>query len=153
MKTRIFSVLVSVFMLFSATMSSAQQSKTDHSMFPVASAGFQKKVITLPVSKNEDNLKVEIFVGKTIEVDCNRYFLSGTIKEQNLDGWGYTFYKVESNGAIGGTKMMCPDAKKTMKFVNMQTLLIRYNSKLPVVVYVPEGMELKYRIWKAGKLK
>lgn len=151
MKIRIFTVVLS--MLFAANISFAQQSKTDHSMFPAASAGFTKQIITLPVAKNEDNLKVEIFVGKTIEVDCNRYFLSGTIKEQNLEGWGYTFYKVESNGAIGGTKMMCPDEKKTMKFVNMQTLLIRYNSKLPVVVYVPDGMELKYRIWKAGKLK
>ncbi|MBP6610400.1 MAG: serine protease inhibitor ecotin [Paludibacter sp.] len=151
MKIRIFTVVLT--MLFAANISFAQQSKTDHSMFPAASAGFTKQIITLPVAKNEDNLKVEIFVGKTIEVDCNRYFLSGTIKEQNLEGWGYTFYKVESNGAIGGTKMMCPDEKKTMKFVNMQTLLIRYNSKLPVVVYVPDGMELKYRIWKAGKLK
>lgn len=151
MKIRIFTVVLS--MLFAANISFAQQSKTDHSMFPAASAGFTKQIITLPAAKNEDNLKVEIFVGKTIEVDCNRYFLSGTIKEQNLEGWGYTFYKVESNGAIGGTKMMCPDEKKTMKFVNMQTLLIRYNSKLPVVVYVPDGMELKYRIWKAGKLK
>jgi ecotin len=34
----------------------------------------------------------------------------------------------------------------------MQPLLINYNSKLPVVVYVPEGMDLKYRIWKAGKI-
>ncbi len=151
MKIRIFTVVLT--MLFAANISFAQQSKTDHSMFPAASAGFTKQIITLPAAKNEDNLKVEIFVGKTIEVDCNRYFLSGTIKEQNLEGWGYTFYKVESNGAIGGTKMMCPDEKKTMKFVNMQTLLIRYNSKLPVVVYVPDGMELKYRIWKAGKLK
>lgn len=151
MKIRIFTVVLT--MLFAANISFAQQSKTDHSMFPAASAGFTKQIITLPVAKNEDNLKVEIFVGKTIEVDCNRYFLSGTIKEQNLEGWGYTFYKVESNGAIGGTKMMCPDEKKTMKFVNMQALFISYNSKLPVVVYVPEGMELKYRIWKAGKLK
>lgn len=153
MKTRFFSLLVSMTFLFSISSVFAQKAANDHSMFPAASTGFQKKVIQLPTSKNEDQLKVEIFVGKNIEVDCNRYFLSGSIVEQNLEGWGYTFYKVESNGAVGGTKMMCPDDKKTMKFVNMQPLLINYNSKLPVVVYVPEGMELKYRIWKAGKLK
>lgn len=153
MKTRFFSVLVILFMFFIATTSSAQQSKTDHSMFPAASVGFVKKVINLPTSKKEDNLKLEIFVGKTVETDCNKYFLSGSIKEMNLDGWGYTYFKVESNGAVGSTKMMCPDAKKTMKFVTMQPLLINYNSKLPVVVYVPEGMELKYRFWKAAKMK
>jgi ecotin len=26
---------------------------------------------------------------------------------------------------------------------------VRYNSKLPVVVYVPEGLEVRYRLWKA----
>ena len=28
--------------------------------------------------------------------------------------------------------------------------LIRYNSKLPVVVYVPDEFEVRYRIWTAG---
>jgi ecotin len=28
--------------------------------------------------------------------------------------------------------------------------LIRYNSRLPIVVYVPEGVEVHYRIWTAG---
>jgi serine protease inhibitor ecotin len=27
---------------------------------------------------------------------------------------------------------------------------VRYNSKLPVVVFVPEGMGLGYRVWAAG---
>jgi ecotin len=29
--------------------------------------------------------------------------------------------------------------------------LIRYNSRLPVVVYVPEVAEVRYRIWRADK--
>jgi len=28
--------------------------------------------------------------------------------------------------------------------------IIRYNSRLPIVVYVPEGVEVRYRIWTAG---
>ena len=28
--------------------------------------------------------------------------------------------------------------------------LIRYNSRLPIVVYAPEGVEIRYRIWSAG---
>ena len=27
---------------------------------------------------------------------------------------------------------------------------INYNSKLPIVVYVPDGYSLEYRIWKAN---
>jgi ecotin len=26
---------------------------------------------------------------------------------------------------------------------------VRYNSRLPLVVYVPEGLEVRYRLWKA----
>ena len=32
-----------------------------------------------------------------------------------------------------------------MKFTALG--LLRYNSKLPLVVYVPEGVEVKYRLW------
>ena len=27
--------------------------------------------------------------------------------------------------------------------------LIRYNSRMPIVVYAPEGVEVHYRIWSA----
>jgi ecotin len=27
--------------------------------------------------------------------------------------------------------------------------IIRYNSSLPIVVHVPEGMEVRYRVWRA----
>ena len=39
------------------------------------------------------------------------------------------------------------------KFVSAQPQLVRYNSRLPLVVYAPEGYEVRYRIWKAGKSK
>jgi ecotin len=31
-----------------------------------------------------------------------------------------------------------------------QGFLQRYDSELPVVTYVPEGFEVRYRIWTAG---
>ena len=31
-----------------------------------------------------------------------------------------------------------------------EPFLLRYNSRLPIVVYVPEGVEVRYRIWSAG---
>ena len=28
---------------------------------------------------------------------------------------------------------------------------MRYNSRLPIVVYVPAGVEVRYRIWRADQ--
>lgn len=87
-----------------------------------------------------------------MEVDCNNQKLMGTIVEKDVKGFGYTYYVFESNGQAISTLMFCPDPK-TEKFVSGETKLIDYNSKLPVVVFVPKGMELKSKIWKAGKEK
>jgi ecotin len=45
-----------------------------------------------------------------------------------------------------------PNAPQVDRFVALvgEPYLIRYNSRLPVVVYVPEGAEVRYRIWSAG---
>ena len=50
------------------------------------------------------------------------------------------------------TMMACPDGKKEKKFVTAylgDNSLLRYNSKLPIVVYTPANVEVKYRVWKA----
>jgi ecotin len=40
---------------------------------------------------------------------------------------------------------------KVDRFVALEgsPYIIRYNSSLPTVVYVPEGMEVRYRVWRA----
>ena len=45
-----------------------------------------------------------------------------------------------------------PNAKKIDRFITIGggPYLIRYNSRLPIVVYVPEGVDVLYRIWSAG---
>ena len=55
-------------------------------------------------------------------------------------------------GPMAGTLMAVdPDAPKVALFVVVggEPYLIRYNSRLPVVVYVPEGVEVRYRVWSA----
>ena len=50
------------------------------------------------------------------------------------------------------TMMACPDQQKTKKFVTASLgddAMLRYNSKLPIVIYAPENVEVKYRIWEA----
>jgi len=138
-------------MVLATTISSViAQNNQDVSMFPQPKEGYKKIIIALPEKKNENNLKLEFTVGKNVEVDkCNKHFLMGEIKEKNLDGWGYNYYEFTSKGDIAGTKMGCPTDEKVTKFITGEQLIVRYNSKLPVVIYVPENTEVKYRIWKA----
>jgi ecotin len=115
-------------------------------MFPKAKDGYKQVYIQLPVAKNENDLKVEFFVGSEKMLDCNKHFLMGNVKTQDLQGWGYNYYEVESNGETGGTLMACPDQKLTKKFVSLQPQIVTYNSKLPLVFYVPKDLEVRYRV-------
>jgi ecotin len=42
-------------------------------------------------------------------------------------------------------------APKVKAFVTAAPLHVRYNSRLPIVVYVPSGYEVRYRIWSASE--
>ena len=119
-------------------------------MFPKAETGFKQVYIQVPVVENEENHKIELHIGKETSVDCNQHFMNGQLSEQNLEGWGYTYFKVESDDAISSTKMACLDSKLERKFITLTPQLVRYNSKLPVVVYIPENFIVKYKIFKAS---
>ncbi len=126
----------------------------DMKAFPPAEQGMTRHVLQLPGQDDESAFKVELIVGKTVSVDKrNRYFFGGAIEEQNIEGWGYTRYVLSRIGPMAGTLMAVdPDAPKVSRFVTLSgnPYLIRYNSRLPVVIYVPEGVEVRYRIWRAG---
>ena len=133
----------------SAAFVNAQQ-KQDLYPFPAAADGMVRHVIDLPEEPDESTLKVEIIPGKTMLVDCNIHILSGDLTEKDLQGWGYSYYEFTSDGQTASTMMACHEPEES-KFVSGKTLLVRYNSKLPVVVYAPQGYDIKYRIWEAGK--
>jgi len=122
--------------------------------FPPAEEGMVRYVLNLPKQADESAFKVELFVGKTVQVDeQNRYFFGGKIEAETIKGWGFTRYKVSKLGPMGGTRMAVdPNAPKVPRFIPIggEPYIIRYNSRLPIVVYVPEGVEVRYRIWTAG---
>ena len=122
--------------------------------FPPADQGKVRYVLQLPPQDNESALKVELIVGKTIQIDeKNHYFFGGTIEAETIQGWGFPRYIVDKLGPMAGTLMAIdPTAPKVARFVTLggDSYLIRYNSRLPIVVYVPEGVEVRYRIWTAG---
>ena len=58
-----------------------------------------------------------------------------------------TFLIFQANGAVqyrGGTFTL-----PVVHEGKLAGMLIRYNSRLPIVVYAPEGVEIRYRVWKA----
>lgn len=118
--------------------------------YPAATKDQARYAIFLEPKKNEDNYKVELVFGKTMQVDCNRYMIGGTVDEKTLEGWGYNYYVVEQVGEPASTLMACPDNTKHDAFVAMTTQTFeRYNSKLPIVIYTPKDVEVRYRVWSA----
>ena len=120
--------------------------------FPKPEQGFTRQVIHLPSQPQEENFQVEILAGKTLTVDCNRQRLGGILEEKNLEGWGYPFYRLEKVIGPMSTMMACPDGKSKKDFVPVvgDGFLLRYNSRLPIVLYVPEDVDVRYRVWSAS---
>jgi ecotin len=123
--------------------------------FPPAEEGMVRYVLQVPKQDDESVFKVELMVGKTVAVDeANTYFFAGQIEKETIKGWGYPRYTIKKLGPMGGTlKAVDPNAPKVDRFIMLggEPYFIRYNSRLPIVVYVPEGVEVRYRIWKAGE--
>lgn len=121
--------------------------------FPPADEGMARHVLQLPKQDDEALFRLELIVGKTVLTDAhNVYFFGGKIVEETIEGWGFPRYIVKELGPMGGTLMAVdPDVPKVERFVPLagEPYLIRYNSRLPVVVYVPEGVDVRYRIWRA----
>lgn len=121
--------------------------------FPPAEEGMVRYVINLPEQADESAFKVELIVGKTVKTDAvNRYFFGGMLETENIPGWGFNRYILRTLGPMAGTLMAVdPDAPQVERFISLggEAQLLRYNSRLPLVVYVPAGVEVRYRIWRA----
>jgi ecotin len=126
---------------------------TDLEAFPAAETGMVRHVIQLPQLPEENLIKVELMVGKTVKTDSkNRYFFAGKLKTESIPGWGYNRYILPELGPMAGTLMAVdPDARLVERFITLsgEAPLIRYNSRLPIVVYLPTGVELQHRLWRA----
>lgn len=135
-------------------MGQAQESRDNMKAYPAAEAGMKRCVIHLePKQQEESSYRIELQVGKTVEVDqANRYFFAGKLEEVTIEGWGFPKYVVKELGPMAGTRVAPdPNAPKVKRFVTLggEPQLLRYNSRLPVVVYVPSDAEVRLRVWKA----
>ncbi|MCP4191512.1 MAG: serine protease inhibitor ecotin [Planctomycetaceae bacterium] len=130
------------------TMSQADDLKP----FPPAGPAVLRNVIRLPVADDESRLRVELVIGKETEIDCNQHWFGGKLDHEVIVGWGYPLYRLSNVSGPASTMMACPpDVEKRTAFVTvrLEDPFVRYNSKLPIVIYVPEGFSVRYRVWSA----
>ncbi|OCG03057.1 serine protease inhibitor ecotin [Gilliamella sp. wkB112] len=136
----------------STNLPQTNQNANDTAPYPKAEVGYTRYAIHLPALADEANARVEVLIGKEMNVDCNSQLLAGVVKQQELTGWGYNYYVVESNkkGTIS-TLMACPENATKTQFVTIghNLGLLNYNSQLPMVFYVPNDLTVKYRVWQA----
>ncbi|KPI88381.1 putative ecotin [Leptomonas seymouri] len=119
--------------------------------YPKAAPDEERKVIYLPPldpSMEQNHVKLQLIPGRHEDCkDGQLYHINGTFTENTLEGWGYPFYAVKF-GDICASQHAAVSSKGGVRFVTMREyLMVPYNSKLPTVVYVPKGSELRYRVW------
>ena len=123
--------------------------QTATKMYPLPKEGQIQHVLTLTPLDNEADYMLEIQIGQTKMVDCNKHGLTGEIKQLSVKGWGYNYYQVEAISDGPSTMMACFDKALTEKFVAIPgSMKIPYDSRLAKVIYLPENSQVRYRIWK-----
>jgi ecotin len=144
-------LIISLYCIFPISLLWADNMKA----FPPAEEGQVRYVIPLEKKLDEAAFKVELVIGKKVKIDSeNSYFFAGQIKSQNIPGWGFTRYVLDDLGPMAGTLMAVrDDVEKVERFIPLlgEPYLVRYNSRLPIVIYAPEGAEVRYRIWSAAE--
>ena len=151
MKTSSFVLLFSF--ILAAMVSAQTEAERNLKAFPAAEPGMTRHILFLAPHEDEESLRVELQIGKMVKTDAvNRYFFGGSLQAVNIEGWGFTRYVLAELGPMAGTLIgVDPDAPKVERFITLggEAQLLRYNSRLPLVVYVPKGVEVRHRVWRA----
>lgn len=127
---------------FTATAGAAGRSLVD---YPETIGAKRRVMIQLPQFSSRD-MKVELILSKFLpEADCNGKVLVGEITPATIEG--YDYYDVKSEGKYQSTTIHCPDTKPQTIYGN--STVVDADSYRPLVLYVPAGIEVEYRILKA----
>ncbi|MCY9861319.1 hypothetical protein OTK49_02160 [Vibrio coralliirubri] len=106
----------------------------------------KRHVIALTPLSDEYEAKVELRIKTTKKLDCNARNLMVNTTKKTVNGWGYNYYVAEVSG-IQSTMMMCHESPKVKEIYAAPQELLRYNSKLPLVIYTPSDVQLEVRVW------
>lgn len=131
--------------------------------YPAPTASERRWLIQLPetpaapsdpaLSPSPADTRVELIVGRTVEVDCNRVMFSGRLRSQTLPN-GRRLIRVSEVTPLASTRMACPeDQPKRRAFVPMggKPFVVPYSSRAPIVVIAPKELELRWRLWRAER--
>lgn len=119
--------------------------------FPPPATGQARHVIQLPARADESRIQVEIQLGKTLTIDCNHYAFGGELVEHHVPGWGYDYFIYGKEHPLVSTEKACPPDSDRSAFVQAvdANRMLRYNSRMPIVIYTPSDIDVRYLLWYA----
>lgn len=140
--------------------------RLDLTPYPAPSQGERRWVIQLPgvlrpspdpaISPNPADWRVQLIVGRTAQVDCNVHRLGGKLRAEPVPGLGTSVYRAIEVGPLLSTRRACPPNEGVRQaFVPLGTkpFVVPFNASLPIVVYAPKDLEVRWRLWKAETLQ
>lgn len=149
--------------------------RLDLSAYPAPAAGERRWVIQLPgvlpptsnpaISPNPRDWRVQLIVGQMAPVDCNQTSFQARLRPLAADAASSSVagaaprslalaFRVEAVGPLVSTRMACPAGEpKRQAFVARagKPFVVPYNASVPIVVYAPKPLELRWRLWKAER--
>ena len=132
--------------------------------YPQPSPGLKRWVIQpsglLPkssdpiISASPFDWRIQLIVGQTVTLDCNTKRLSGSGMTMRMlpKASGKALFEVKGPVAVISTKMACADnqsSRSSFLSLGKQPYLVPYNASWPIVVDLPETLQLRWRVWKA----
>ena len=118
-------------------------------------AGYKKHLLYIPKLENQEetNRKVEIIPEKTLGVNSAVHSLSGKMETGKVEGYNFDYWIFDATVENKVVIETSTKSEKKDKFTIVEKKLVAYNSRLPIVVYAPEGFEINYKIWETnGKM-
>lgn len=138
--------------------------RPDLSAYPAAAAGERRWLIQLPerpplageagLSASPHDWRVQLIVGRELLLDCNRHSFRGRIRSESVAGRGYPILRVTDVGPVASTRMACPPGSPLRKVflpLGEKPFVLPYNASQPLVIYAPQDLEVRWRLWRADR--
>lgn len=141
-----------LFSLF-LTVGVVAQEKDKKVLFPSPQDGWERVEVDLPaIKKGMGEYRVEFTAGFEMETDmCNPYSLIGEWVENVVKNTDLVYYIASTKGQVVKAMNECPSEKMKSQFVGLKSNSMLHNGGQSLVVYIPEGYQLRYRLWSAEK--
>jgi ecotin len=121
---------------------------TDIAMFPKAAKGMRQVVIRLPRRADEAQMRIEFYAGQTRTIDCNLVTIPAGLTRHEVQGWAYPYWEMKVPPPAITTLMGCPPKSERQAFVHGLPEFVDYRSALPIIVYLPAGFNVRYKLWR-----